>query len=152
MQAFVDALVQAGQVAGIEIPPAFLYQGGNPSTVRRWIIDRLEEGASSGYEFVMVSLTINLFGTRLVKDSSGHKKFNKQGEGTKAMVLAAHTVIQKHLRLDAPWRYTQQYRFALPELSLLAMVADNSKPAPGCAQLAFSKDLKLGLLNHTPKV
>ena len=141
MESVRAALTEAARQSDFSLPDGSLYQGGNPHLVRIWIINQVEEGEQCGYDFVLLALSISLFGTKMRSQSASYAKFAKQGTGAQQFVKTASGILKKYTGKMPAGATLNSIAAALPELSLLAMVSDSTKPAPGCAQLAFKEDI-----------
>ena len=81
-----------------------------------------------------------------------HKKWEKQGDGAMMLVTTTSKILAKYKKKMPPGATLNSIGSAFPELSLIAMMADSSKPAPGCVQLAFKDHIKRGFLENTETI
>ena len=149
MDKFRAALSEAAATGDFRLPEGFLYLGGNPLLVRQWLETQAVANEQSASDFVLLALCIPLHGTRLAKDASSHAKFSKHGEGSQRLIRSASEVIKAYAHRMPVGGTLNSISSALPEIGLLAMLADSTKPAASCSQLNFREEVKLGLLQHT---
>ena len=146
-------MCQAAGSADFSLPEGFLYSGGNPGQVRAHIAAELESGddqrISTALDMVLMSLSVNLYGTKLSTEGGSHRKFGKQGSGTQTFVVVVANLVTVHRGKMPPGATLNSLGSALPEIGILAMLSDASKPAPGVAQICFREEVKEGLMAKT---
>ena len=143
MDEFIRCLQAAAREGDFSLPHDFAYAGGNPLTVRSWLERQLQAQSAEGTDFLLLSLTINIFGTKLATLATRHPKYAKQGAGSQAMLAVAASVVQKYENAMPPGATLNSVASAIPEFGLLSMLGDASKPAPGVAQLNFRPEVKI---------
>ena len=104
---------------------------------------------SYALDMILLSLSVNLYGTKLSSQGGSHRKFSKQGQGTQAFVGVVANLNNDHSSRMPPGGTLNALGSSFPEIGILSMLADSSKPAPGVAQICFKVEVKEGLMAKT---
>ena len=103
-------------------------------------------------DFLLIALCVNLFGTKMAVAAGAHHKIGRQGDGTKQFVGVVALLIEKYKDSMYPGATLNSVGSSCPELSVLAMLSDSTKPAPGVAQIGFTESIKAGLIARTSQI
>ena len=116
---------------------------------QRLIITAPRPREKAAADFTLLALCIALHGTRLARDSSGHPKYSKHGEGSQKLINCASEIIKEYSTKMPAGATLNSVSSALPEVGLVSMLADSTKPAASCSQMKIKDEIKAGLLQHT---
>ena len=86
---------------------------------------------------------------RLATEGSAHAKHSKQGPDLQSMTISSAIGVSKLGKEGSnriPGFTINSAAAAVPEIALVMLMSDRSKPAPAVAQLHFTREVKSGLL------
>ena len=95
---------------------------------------------------LQIPIAVNLAGSRLAETGAKHKKYTKQGQALQAIVKETARSNDMIARKPPAGFSNNAAASAFPEIGLLTLMSDRSRPAPSVAQPCWSRPVKEGLL------